>query len=59
MQGVLERARQLNACVAYGGVSATALMEDEHVRALLSLLPIAHNASKQLSIGMMWCCRKG
>lgn len=54
MQGVLERARQLNACVAYGGVSATALMEDDHVRVLLSLLPTVvrtNGAAKQLTIG--------
>lgn len=55
MQGVLERARQLNACVAYGGVSPTALMEDEHMRVLLSLLPSTartNGTTKQLSIGM-------
>lgn len=56
LQGVLERARQLNACVAYGGVSPTALMEDDHVRVLLSLLPSTSprpNGAipKQLGIG--------
>lgn len=57
MQGVLERARQLNACVAYGGVSPTALMEDDHVRVLLSLLPSAartNGATKPLTVGALF-----